>query len=179
MPAPASEDDLKRRARRRLIGAVALTLVAVIALPLLLEDEPPPSGRLAVNMPPIETPAPAPAASAPEPEAAAPAETDSAPPEETESDAPAERAAKPAEVRPVTAHDSRASGFVVQLGAFSNAEKGSALKARAIMLGLPGYTDTAGALTRVRVGPFATHEAAAKAATTLAAGGMKGQVVAK
>ena len=51
MPAPASEDDLKRRARRRLIGAVALTLVAVIVLPLMLENEPPPAAQLQVHMP--------------------------------------------------------------------------------------------------------------------------------
>ncbi len=53
MSTPASEDDLKRRARRRLIGAVALTLVAIIVLPLLLENEPPPAGRLEVHMPPV------------------------------------------------------------------------------------------------------------------------------
>ena len=51
MPAPINEDDLKRRARRRLIGAVALTLVAVIVLPLMLEDEPPPAAHLQVHMP--------------------------------------------------------------------------------------------------------------------------------
>ncbi len=53
MSTPASEDDLKRRARRRLIGAVALTLAAIIVLPLLLENEPPPAGRLEVHMPPV------------------------------------------------------------------------------------------------------------------------------
>jgi DedD protein len=36
-----------------LIGAVALTLVAIILLPLLLENEPPPAGRLEVHMPPV------------------------------------------------------------------------------------------------------------------------------
>ena len=51
MPAPTNEDDLKRRARRRLIGAVALTLVAVIVLPLMLEDEPPPAAHVQVHMP--------------------------------------------------------------------------------------------------------------------------------
>mgnify|MGYP000883464927 CR=1 FL=1 len=30
MPPPSNEQDLKRRARRRLIGAVALTLLAVM-----------------------------------------------------------------------------------------------------------------------------------------------------
>ena len=58
MPPPSSENDLKRLARRRLIGAVALTLLAVIALPLLLEDEPPPTSALSVHM--AEAPAPVP-----------------------------------------------------------------------------------------------------------------------
>ncbi|MHB1052757.1 MAG: SPOR domain-containing protein [Thiobacillus sp.] len=62
MPLPSNENDLKRRARRRLIGAVALTLLAVIVLPLLLEDEPPPASLLAVRMAakPAPTPAPTP-----------------------------------------------------------------------------------------------------------------------
>ena len=81
MPLPSSENDLKRRARRRLIGAVALTLVAVIVLPLLLEDEPPPASSLAVHMAvapkpepvaqPVQTPEPVVPA---EPAAVAPVE---------------------------------------------------------------------------------------------------------
>lgn len=50
MPPVNAENDLKRRARRRLIGAVALALAAVILVPLLLEDEPPPAGHLQVRM---------------------------------------------------------------------------------------------------------------------------------
>jgi len=72
MPLPSTENDLKRRARRRLIGAVALTLLAVIVLPLLLEDEPPPASSLAVRMAakpvaPVRPPAPQPATQAPVP----------------------------------------------------------------------------------------------------------------
>jgi DedD protein len=207
MPAPASEDDLKRRARRRLIGAVALMLVAVIVLPLLLESEPPPSGRLNVKMPalaaqptlravqPVSVVASTPPAE-PAPEVAnepdgVPQETpDTVPAGDAEATPPAvsaKVAAKPVHTgkKPVDAETAKIEPgpvgheFVVQLGACSDAEKGSALKARALMLGLPGYTDKAGALTRVRIGPFASHEAAEKAATRLAASGMKGRVVAK
>lgn len=39
------EDKLRRRARRRLIGAVALTLIVVIALPMILDSEPKPVGQ--------------------------------------------------------------------------------------------------------------------------------------
>jgi DedD protein len=40
-----SEDSLKRQARRRLIGAVALVTAVVIILPMILEREPKPTGQ--------------------------------------------------------------------------------------------------------------------------------------
>lgn len=40
----AEEMDLRRRARRRLVGAIALALVAVVVLPMLLSPEPKPLG---------------------------------------------------------------------------------------------------------------------------------------
>ena len=42
-----SEDELnlKRKARRRLIGAVVLTLAVVVILPMVLDNEPKPSGK--------------------------------------------------------------------------------------------------------------------------------------
>ncbi len=82
---------------------------------------------------------------------------------------------EPAEAKPA------ASGktFVVQLAALADSAKAQALKARAAETGLPTYTDTVGKLTRVRVGPFPTHDAAVAAAVKLANSGMPGQVTAK
>ncbi len=40
-----SEDDLKRQARRRLIGAVALVTAVVVILPMVLDREPKPTGQ--------------------------------------------------------------------------------------------------------------------------------------
>ncbi len=68
---------------------------------------------------------------------------------------------------------------MVQLAALSDSAKADSLKARAAQAGLPAYTDTVGKLTRVRVGPFATREAAVAAAVTLAENGMTGQVLVK
>ena len=112
MPPPSSENDLKRLARRRLIGAVALTLLAVIVLPLLLENEPPPTSSLSVHM--AAAPAPVPDQSAqPErtDEAAAVAAPKTpalpeppAPPEPAKpisKPAPAHEAVKPTPVEPV------------------------------------------------------------------------------
>lgn len=39
------ELNLRRKARRRLIGAIALTLVAVVVLPMVLDSEPKPAGK--------------------------------------------------------------------------------------------------------------------------------------
>ncbi|MDO9219906.1 MAG: SPOR domain-containing protein [Thiobacillus sp.] len=81
----------------------------------------------------------------------------------------------PSEAKPA------ASGktFVVQLAALADSAKAQTLKARAAETGLPTYTDKVGNLTRVRVGPFATHDAATAAALKLANNGMPGQVTAK
>ncbi len=48
-------DQLKRKARRRLVGAVVLALAAAVVLPLLLEKEPKPLGEdVSVRIPPID-----------------------------------------------------------------------------------------------------------------------------
>ncbi|MGB8076832.1 MAG: hypothetical protein WCF09_03030, partial [Gallionella sp.] len=39
------ELNLRRKARRRLIGAVAFTLAVVVLLPMVLDSEPKPSGQ--------------------------------------------------------------------------------------------------------------------------------------
>jgi len=52
---PAVE-ELKRRARRRLVGAVVLALAAAVILPLLLESDPKPLGEdVSIQIPPIDS----------------------------------------------------------------------------------------------------------------------------
>lgn len=54
-PEPAV-DELRRRARRRLVGAVVLALAAAVVLPLLLESEPRPLGDdVSIQIPPIDS----------------------------------------------------------------------------------------------------------------------------
>jgi DedD protein len=62
-------DDLRRRARRRLVGAVVVALAAAVTLPMLLESDPRPLGDdVSIQIPPIDnskfvtplSPAPAP-----------------------------------------------------------------------------------------------------------------------
>ena len=53
----AQAADLRVRARRRLAGAVALVLAAVVILPMLLDSEPAPvSGKIAIKIPDRNTP---------------------------------------------------------------------------------------------------------------------------
>jgi DedD protein len=212
MPPPSNENELKRLARRRLIGAVALTLLAVIVLPLLLEDEPPPASSLAVHMAASPQPALDQADQAAQPDptdapdvAAAPVPPTTprpaplpAPPVEPAKPAPKPAAAKAepvkvAAVKPVSAAPSKpaakpapqvrsaavSGAFVVQLAALSDSAKAQALKARAAEAGMPAYTDRVGTLTRVRVGPYPSREAAVAAELKLAENGMSGQILAK
>jgi len=48
-------DELKRRARRRLVGAVVLALAAAVLLPMLLESDPKPLGNdVSIQIPPVD-----------------------------------------------------------------------------------------------------------------------------
>ncbi len=128
-------ETLKRRGRRRLVGAVALVLAAVIVLPMVFD---------------------------PEPRGTAPAVGVRVPAEDetpfTPKPAPAKKAEPVKRVEPVK---KTTEEFVVQVGAFSNPQTaiGKLQSAK-----VPHYTEPMqGNLTRVRAGPFATREAAEKA----------------
>jgi len=49
-------EALKRSARRRLIGAVALALVTVVSLPMIFDKEPPPLAEVEIVIPSRDTP---------------------------------------------------------------------------------------------------------------------------
>jgi DedD protein len=71
--------------------------------------------------------------------------------------------------------------FVVQVGAFADAAAVQTIRSRAEKLGLKTYTQVAetvsGNRTRVRIGPFATREAAERAAAKAKAGGLSAVVL--
>ena len=55
-PSDPAVDELKRRARRRLVGAVVLALAAAVILPLLLESDPKPLGDdVSIQIPPVDS----------------------------------------------------------------------------------------------------------------------------
>jgi DedD protein len=163
--------QLKRRARRRLVGAIALVTFVVIILPLILDKEPGPTGPpLDVQIPKQESggftsravpPAlPVPAAPSPEKKVEVPAVIAepfpaTAEPSQVKPGAPAARAepavAQKAVKAPTPPTDKTererahaASGdqtWVVMLEAFSNAANVKQLQTRLSAAGVKSYTE--------------------------------------
>jgi DedD protein len=207
------ESSLKRKARRRLIGAVALSVAVVVVLPMVFDGEPPaptvsdielripdkdkaeeflassavPATSEPVAIVPVEASAPVAAsevtsspvvaapivaapvvtqvavAPAPKEEVAKPAKTEAKPKAETKTEA--KPAAKPQ------------SGFVVQVGAFANADGAKKLQDKLLKQGLHAYTEKVGHHVRVRVGGFSTRAAADKVRHKLESQGLHPNVV--
>lgn len=199
-------NTLKRRSRRRLVGAVALVLLAVIVLPMVFDTEPRQTEpSVSVRIPPEDdakftpklaapAPAPAPAAEAPAPDAQpapAPSATTRAP---AQTQAKVETAPKRAETKPAPRSESseraraeaalRGVEYVVPVIALANLDKVKEQTARLAAAKLPYYTEPVatakGSVTRIRAGPFADRAAAEKAAEKLRSMGFNpGKVVEK
>ena len=138
-------ETLKRRGRRRLVGAVALVLLAVIVLPMVFDPEP----KSTVAPVEVRIPRESDAAFTPKP-----------PPTKPAPKAEAAPAPQPA-----------ANEYVIQVGAFARPET---VTARLKAAGLPYYTEPMpGNLTRVRAGPFSSREAADQALAKLKELGLK------
>jgi DedD protein len=184
-------DTLKRRGRRRLVGAVALVLLAVIVLPMVFDPEPRRSAPpVSVRIPgeddgafkpkaPPKAPVPK-AAEKPAPEGKAEEKkAEEGKPEEKKAPEPKPAARKP-EPKASQAERSRAQAalanaeYVIPVGAFANPDPVIAKLAQAK---LRYYTETVattkGTVTRVRAGPFATKGEAEKALGALKELGLK------
>jgi DedD protein len=200
-------EQARLRAKRRLIGAVVLLGVGVIAFPLLFETQPRP---IAVDIPivipprdgapPLALPAPKPAAkpaasaplvaapttsvasAAPSAEPAPVRTSEAAPPPKPVVTAAPTPAPKPAaETKPAPPVAQPAGRFVVQIGAFAEASAVRDVRSKAEKAGLATFTQTVstadGQRTRVRVGPFASREEAEKAAAQAKAAGLGSAVL--
>jgi DedD protein len=193
---------LKRRARRRLVGAIALVLFVVIVLPIVLDQEPRSTRHdLTVQIPNQDagtfgsrvlpklpapkaaesgTAAPAPAPTAteatkPEPKASAPAAS--------AGNKPAPRGAAKEPAKKAETSDGRRAlallndeSFVVPLGTFASPDNAKQAQDKASAAGFKTYTEKIagkdGEQTRVRAGPFETRESAEKAREKLKALGL-------
>ena len=203
---------LKRRGRRRLVGAIALVLAAVIVLPMVFDSEPKGSAPpVSVRIPgeddtgftPKVTPKspPLPEQKAVENTVAKPVEKAAEAAPEKAVPPPAEKPAPKIEVTvtkgsekspaPAVVEQKRAEAalagatggeqFIIPAGAYVD-PTGVVEKLKEAKI--PHYTEPIatkqGTVTRVRAGPFASREAAAKALEQLKGLGLKpGNVAAK
>lgn len=195
------ELQLKRRARRRLIGAIVLVTAMVVVLPMVLDTEPGPvTQEITVRIPSTDAeafstkvaPPPAPrkaetkaAKLQPQPEtktaaAPEPATEKPKPPPTPETAKPAKASAKPATKTAKPATKPSGGQFVVQVIALADAEKAQRMQQQIAAAGIKSYTEIVktvkGDVTRVRAGPYPTREAAEKARDQLKALGMNGNV---
>jgi DedD protein len=156
--AEAAQDveTLKRRGRRRLVGAMALVLAAVIVLPMVFDPEPK-RPEVAVNV-------------------RIPGESETTFAPKVTPKAPEQKAAveeKKPEARPEEKKAASAE-FTVQVGVFNNPNSATAKLSAA---GVPYYTEPRGNLTRVLAGPFSSREAAEKAIKQLKSIGLDARTV--
>lgn len=220
------ELQLKKRARRRLVGAIVLVTAVAVVLPMILDSEPKPATQsINIQIPSPEagvlSPKPAPLKPAEKPAvAAAPAAVEPAPPPKAETKAEPKAESKPepkvatkpeaavvakaepkvepkaapkpqsAPAKPAAKTEAPAKtkapatgAFVIQVAALSDAAKAKELQAKIAGGGLKAYTEivqtSKGPVTRVRVGPYASREAAEKARTSLKRLQLDGKVVPK
>jgi DedD protein len=138
-------ETLKRRGRRRLVGAVAVVLAAVIVLPMVFD---------------------------PEPRGTAPSVSVRIPGEDETPFTPKLPARK---TETAKTESTPSGQYVVQVGAFTNPQSVIAkLDSAKMPYYTEVIQDTrTGNLTRVRAGPFATREAAEKALEELKSLGLQ------
>ena len=205
---PLADDAnlLKRRARRRLVGAIALVVLIIVVLPVVLDQQPRPVPQaLTVQIPaqdggPFKTrvlpPLQSSAATPQKSEATQAAKEASNRGTQAEPE-PASRSRAPKKESARTVDNERAKtqvaearraqallndeGFVVPLGAFTNPDNAKQVQDRAASAGIKSYTESVkgqqGEQTRVRAGPFASRDAAEKARDRLKSLGLEvGQV---
>ncbi len=225
-------EKMKRLSRRRLVGAVTLTTIIVVMLPIVLDSEPgfikpdidlriPDKETAGEFNPKLPTAAPVeieisdlsgrasetsiptastPAASTSTSTASAPTVSvkPTVPPVEAlsgtvsiapaatkEKAAPAKALTHPAPNKvaaapakpPVRQLTKNSESFVIQVGAFTNANSANDLKIQLSQMNIKAYTEKIDDKTRVRAGPYSTKAAADKVLKKLEAQGLMPVVI--
>lgn len=196
------ELNLRRKARRRLIGAIALTLAVVVILPMVLESQPKPTGQdidlripapekagefvpaVAISEVPVALPVSAvviaSAVTAVSEPAAASAVASVAEPKAAEASTNEPKAAESsaAESKPATGtKEGKAVTYAAQVGAYSNPNTAKQELDKLKGWGFKAYTEKAGNKTRVRVGPYEERAKAEKVIKMLEKHGLHPSVV--
>jgi DedD protein len=188
------EIQLRKRARRRLVGAITLVIAAVVVLPMVLDSKPEQrSHEIEIRIPSEDSVEELGPESASPPKATAIPEK---PATEIEQEKPTtsgpdvtagqfgnspgpSAASERTDVSPIAAPEV----FVVQLGAFSAPAKAKQQLQSVASKGITAYTETLKSgkdeITRVRVGPFDTREEAERTREKLKKLGFEGVVTEK
>jgi len=183
------ESNIRRKARRRLIGAIALVLTVVVILPMVLDNEPKPAE------PDIDL-------QIPDPDNSGEFVSSVAIPEESTLLQSSEQPIAIDTTKTLTAADSEKKlkdtsqskpktatevvnkispdkprvavidGYVAQTGAYSNADAAKLELDKIKRWGFKAYTEKVGDVIRVRVGPYPSREKAEKAGKMLEKHGM-------
>jgi DedD protein len=163
------EQNLRRKARRRLIGAFALTLGVVVILPMVLDREPKPTGQdIDLRIPAADKVGEfVPKTVVPDVAAVLPSSGTPAVPA-VKPGAAAAGKGQPAANQTAKANSNEkptviAEGFVAQVGAYSNADTAKQELDKLKKWGFRAYTEKVAGMIRVRVGPYADREKAEKA----------------
>ncbi|HUW75100.1 MAG TPA: SPOR domain-containing protein [Gallionella sp.] len=179
------ELNLRRKARRRLIGAIALTLAVVVILPMVLDREPKSTGsNINLSIPdPDKVGEFVPRVAIPEvqPSAASSAVVTAPPagnpdkgnavvvhsqPGKANPGKVKLAPQKPAETQN-TSKQAGAQGYVAQVGAYANADTAKQEFKKLKKWGFKVYTEKVGGNIRVRVGPYTDRDKAEKVAKLL------------
>lgn len=193
--------QLKKRARRRLIGAITLVTLMVVVLPMLLDGEPKPVSQ-DIN---IQIPAqnggsfasrviPVPEKTSTAEAAVRPQQTETAAPppppapkpgadKEPAKTAGQEKPEKIATAENKSTAESKSGAYVVQLAAFARKDNAKQLQQKLSASGIRSYTEVLktahGEKIRVRAGPYENRDAAEKVLDQLKALGLNGVVTPK
>ena len=192
------ELQLRKRARRRLIGAIALVTIVAVFLPMALDHEPKPVNQDISIRIPSSSSGTFTSKLVPMPDAksvAKPAsETPVQPATPVKGDAPktaaapaakppAESAAAPKATDQAQPAAKSAGDYVVQVAALNDANKAKQMQEQMAAAGVKSYTEVVpvvkGQVTRVRAGPFASRDEAEKIRDQLKGMGLNGNIVAK
>lgn len=205
MAKPVSDEELqlKKRARRRLVGAVVLVAAVAVVLPMVLDSEPKPTSQeINIQIPsqdakgftskvvPLAPPSKAaekPVAKAAEPvkDAAVTEKPASKPETKPVPEKPAAKVAEKAPEKVPAKTTEKAAApkpgtFFIQVTALADVDKAKQVQRQMVDAGLPSYTQVVAAgkgdVTRVRAGPFATRDEAEKAQLKLKGIGLEGKV---
>ena len=200
-PAGEQELNLKKRARRRLVGAIALVLLMIIVLPMILKDRAAitPAEKITITLPSDQVAAapsdfdssivPADAADSSDPAPAVIDETKAETLPDVQSEAPSEAVSEPIDSETQAATHAKeaptkapaGSKFYVQVGVFSDAANVKQLQSKLNDLGYQSKTEKIstdkGQKIRLRTQTFGDRNEAAIALENIKDAGLTGMVV--